>query len=75
MASIDLGRGHVRLEAKDKDTAILKESITLPFSKRVAFNRMMKAPMTERLCFWNKDGEDIVSIAIRYSQLPRHGDA
>ncbi|EME45535.1 hypothetical protein DOTSEDRAFT_62043 [Dothistroma septosporum NZE10] len=41
------------------DTSRLKEPVTFPFSGRTAKNRFLKAPMTERLCAWNSDGEDI----------------
>lgn len=54
------GRGTSRVNGETVDTAPLKEPITFAFSKRTAKNRFLKAPMTERLCHWNKDGEDIV---------------
>lgn len=55
------GRGHKRVECPETDTATLAESITFPFSGRVAKNRFLKAPMTERLCKWNEEGQDIKS--------------
>lgn len=51
--------GHLRVKGPKVDTSILGESITFPFSGRTAKNRFLKAPMTERLCRWNKEGEDI----------------
>lgn len=53
------GEGLLRVKGGDVDISILKESITFAFSGRTAKNRFLKAPMTERLCHWNKDGEDI----------------
>ncbi|KAK7931841.1 hypothetical protein PG985_002553 [Apiospora marii] len=38
---------------------ILRQPLQLPFSGRTAKNRFLKAPMTERLCQWNQQGEDI----------------
>ncbi|KAF2768030.1 FMN-linked oxidoreductase [Teratosphaeria nubilosa] len=46
------------------DTTVLKDSITFPFSGRIAKNRFLKAPMTERLCHFPIVGspdEDITS--------------
>ncbi|KAK5701287.1 hypothetical protein LTR17_022744 [Elasticomyces elasticus] len=51
--------GKLRIKAPEVDVSPLAESITFPFSGRTAKNRFLKAPMTERLCRWNKDGEDI----------------
>ena len=51
--------GLLRVKGPDVDVSPLEESITFPFSGRTAKNRFLKAPMTERLCHWNKDGEDI----------------
>lgn len=51
--------GNLRVKAPEVDVSPLKESITFPFSGRTAKNRFLKAPMTERLCHWNKEGEDI----------------
>lgn len=51
--------GRLRVEGPEVDVSPLKESITFPFSGRTAKNRFLKAPMTERLCHWNKEGEDI----------------
>jgi hypothetical protein len=56
------GRGTSRVKGPDVDVSVLKEPITLPFSGRTAKNRFLKAPMTERLCHWNKEGEDIVCL-------------
>src|ERR1700761_4879111 len=53
------GEGRLRVKGPDVDVSPLKESITFAFSGRTAKNRFLKAPMTERLCHWNKDGEDI----------------
>ncbi|RVX67421.1 hypothetical protein B0A52_08774 [Exophiala mesophila] len=52
-------RGHARVPGEVVDTSVLNEPITLPFSGRIAKNRFLKAPMTERLCQWNAEGEDI----------------
>ena len=60
--SLDSKRGHIRVESKPSNLSVLGESVTLPFSGKTAKNRFLKAPMTERLCQWNKEGEDIVSI-------------
>ncbi|KAK3061829.1 hypothetical protein LTR53_019628, partial [Teratosphaeriaceae sp. CCFEE 6253] len=51
--------GKLRIKGPKVDVSALAEAITLPFSGRTAKNRFLKAPMTERLCHWNKDGEDI----------------
>ena len=51
--------GLLRVKGSDVDVSPLNETITFPFSGRTAKNRFLKAPMTERLCHWNKDGEDI----------------
>lgn len=51
--------GLLRVKGDAVDVSALKQSITFPFSGRTAPNRFLKAPMTERLCQWNKDGEDI----------------
>ena len=61
-------RGRIRAESKPADLSVLKESVTFAFSGRTANNRLLKAPMTERLCHWNKEGEDIVCmLSLRYS--------
>lgn len=57
-------RGHARVPGQVVDTSVLNEPITLPFSGRTAKNRFLKAPMTERLCQWNAEGEDIVSCSL-----------
>lgn len=56
------GRGHSRVKgsASAADIALLASPITFPFSGRVAPNRFLKAPMTERLCRWSN--EDIVPL-------------
>ena len=59
-APIESGEGHLRVYSDAVDTKRLGEPVTFPFSGRTAPNRFLKAPMTERLCTWNKDGEDIV---------------
>ncbi|KAK3718156.1 hypothetical protein LTR37_005271 [Vermiconidia calcicola] len=51
--------GRLRVKGPEVDVSPLKESITFPFSGRTAKNRFLKAPMTERLCRWNKEGENI----------------
>lgn len=51
--------GRLRVKGPEVDVSVLAESLTLPFSGRVAKNRFLKAPMTERLCHWNTEGEDI----------------
>jgi len=55
-------RETLRIQSEKVDVSLLAESITFPFSGRTAPNRFLKAPMTERLCHWNKEGEDIVRI-------------
>jgi hypothetical protein len=52
--------GTYRLDAEAVNVSPLTEPITFEFSGRTAKNRFLKAPMTERLCHWNKEGEDIV---------------
>ena len=67
-------RGHARVPGEVVDTSVLNEPITLPFSGRIAKNRFLKAPMTERLCQWNAEGEDIVSLPLAKSQaVTSHG--
>lgn len=51
--------GRLRVKGPKSDVTVLGESITFAFSGRTAKNRFLKAPMTERLCRWNRDGEDI----------------
>lgn len=51
--------GRLRVKGPTVDVSALKEPITFAFSGRTAKNRFLKAPMTERLCHWNKEGEDI----------------
>ncbi|EXJ65206.1 hypothetical protein A1O7_01547 [Cladophialophora yegresii CBS 114405] len=57
---VQANRGHIRAQSKPVDVSILNEPVTFAFSGRTAKNRFLKAPMTERLCHWNKEGEDIV---------------
>jgi 2,4-dienoyl-CoA reductase-like NADH-dependent reductase (Old Yellow Enzyme family) len=52
-------QGHIRIRSQKTEISALAEPITFPFSGRTAPNRFLKAPMTERLCHWNKDGEPI----------------
>ncbi|KAJ2984307.1 hypothetical protein NQ176_g48 [Zarea fungicola] len=56
---IESGKGHLRYASVPTDVSVLGEPIKFPFSGLTAKNRFLKAPMTERLCSWNKDGEDI----------------
>ncbi|KAJ9605174.1 hypothetical protein H2200_010564 [Cladophialophora chaetospira] len=58
-SDVDSHRGHIRTQSKQADVSILNEPVTFAFSGRTAKNRFLKAPMTERLCHWNKEGEDI----------------
>lgn len=51
--------GNLRVVGPVVDTAPLAQPIKFPFSGRTAKNRFLKAPMTERLCHWNKDDEPI----------------
>lgn len=51
--------GALRIKGPKVDVSALQEPITFPFSGRTAKNRFLKAPMTERLCHWNKEDEDI----------------
>ena len=57
----DAEGARLRVKGEQVDVSPLAEKLTLPFSGRIAPNRFLKAPMTERLCHWNKEGEDIVS--------------
>ena len=59
-ASPGVGRGHLRVTGETVDLSVLRQPLTFSFSGRTAKNRLLKAPMTERLCKWNKEGEDIV---------------
>jgi len=42
--------GRLRVKGPQVDTSALKQPLTFAFSGRTAPNRMLKAPMTERLC-------------------------
>lgn len=55
-----VGEGRLRVQSDKVNASLLAQPITFAFSGRTAKNRFLKAPMTERLCHWNKDGEDIV---------------
>lgn len=63
------GRGHLRVASQVADVSVLAEPVTFAFSGRTAKNRFLKAPMTERLCRWNKDGENIVCSLLPASFL------
>jgi hypothetical protein len=52
------GRGHLRVDGDKVDVSILKEKVVFPFSGKVAPNRFLKAPMTERLCRWPENHDD-----------------
>ena len=69
-ASPGLGRGRMRIPGDMVDTRALREPITFAFSGRTAKNRLLKAPMTERLCRWNEEGEDIVGLLSPVHQSP-----
>jgi len=49
------GQGNLRLASEKVDVSILRENVVFPFSGKVAPNRFLKAPMTERLCRWPED--------------------
>lgn len=51
--------GRLRVKGDNADVSVLQQPLTFHFSGRTAKNRFLKAPMTERLCHWNKEGEDI----------------
>ncbi|KAI5361981.1 putative NADH:flavin oxidoreductase/NADH oxidase, aldolase-type TIM barrel [Septoria linicola] len=51
--------GKLRVAGPDVNTSVLRENIKFPFSGRTAMNRFLKAPMTQRLCHWNKPDEPI----------------
>lgn len=54
-ASNGANGGRVRIKGDNVDFSPLGESITFPFSGKTAMNRFLKAPMTERLCYWPED--------------------
>jgi hypothetical protein len=59
------GHGNLRVHSETVDVSILKEKIVFPFSGKVAPNRFLKAPMTERLCPWPENhAEDKVGLSI-----------
>lgn len=61
-------RGHSRVKgAGNVDTTLLSQPITFPFSGRTAYNRFLKAPMTERLCHWSN--EDITRRGVPSPEL------
>lgn len=43
-----------RYDSEVVDQSVLGESITLPFSKKVAKSRFLKGAMTERLSSWDQ---------------------
>lgn len=51
--------GKLRVHGPRVDISPLADPITFPFSRRTAKNRFLKAPMTERVCRWNKPEEPI----------------
>ena len=57
--SVRGSNGKLRVKGPEVDVSALQQPITFAFSGRTAKNRFLKAPMTERLCHWNKEGEDI----------------
>jgi 2,4-dienoyl-CoA reductase-like NADH-dependent reductase (Old Yellow Enzyme family) len=57
--NVNSQRGHVRVQSSQADVSVLSQPITFAFSGRTAKNRFLKAPMTERLCHWNKEGEGV----------------
>jgi hypothetical protein len=62
------GRGHLRVDGDKVDVSILKDKIVFPFSGKVAPNRFLKAPMTERLCPWPENhAEDKVRMACSWN--------
>jgi 2,4-dienoyl-CoA reductase-like NADH-dependent reductase (Old Yellow Enzyme family) len=63
--------GQLRVPGPAIDTTVLGEPVTFPFSGRVAKNRFLKAPMTERLCRWNEQGEDISARGFPSKELER----
>ncbi|KAJ5624058.1 hypothetical protein N7510_000367, partial [Penicillium lagena] len=63
------GRGYSRSECEPVDTNVLAEPIELPFSGRIAKNRFLKAPMTERLCSWSKGLDDITARGVPSKEL------
>lgn len=58
--SLEFRRGHVRVKGDGVSVDVLKQPMRLHYSGRTIMSRLMKAPMTERLCHWNKYGEDLV---------------
>jgi hypothetical protein len=62
------GRGHSRVKGDGNvDTKLLSQPITFPFSGRTALNRVLKSPMTERLCHWSN--EDITRCGVPSPKL------
>ncbi len=53
--------GDIRIESSDADVSVLSQPLTFPFSGRTVKNRFLKAPMTERLCYWPKDPDAPIS--------------
>ncbi|KAH9845055.1 NADH oxidase [Teratosphaeria destructans] len=57
--------GRLRVHGPSVDTTVLRDSITFPFSGRIAKNRFLKAPMTERLCHFPIVGSPDEDITCR----------
>ena len=53
--------GDIRIASSDADVSVLSQPLTFPFSGRTVKNRFLKAPMTERLCYWPKDPDAPIS--------------
>ncbi|KAF2228125.1 hypothetical protein BDZ85DRAFT_301069 [Elsinoe ampelina] len=62
-------RGRLRVAGPKIDTAALGQPLTFAFSGRSAPNRFLKAPMTERLCTWNIDSEDVTVRGVPTPEL------
>ncbi|GAB7353512.1 hypothetical protein MBLNU459_g3958t1 [Dothideomycetes sp. NU459] len=63
------GSGRLRVKGDKVDISALAEPITFAFSGRTAKNRFLKGPMTERLCHWNAEGEDISARGVPSKEL------
>jgi 2,4-dienoyl-CoA reductase-like NADH-dependent reductase (Old Yellow Enzyme family) len=61
---INTQRGHIRVQSSQADVSVLSQPLTFAFSGKTAKNRFLKAPMTERLCQWNAEGEPISSRGV-----------
>lgn len=51
--------GNVRLTGHATTLTPLSNPLTFPFSGKMAQNRFLKAPMTERLCTWNTPSQPL----------------